>query len=280
MLTLVTFPLVSAAPLQAAPARGEASGPRHHHDDGHPGEAKGQAKGHDKEDAEDGGPDKPGSRWVRTPSGYQSAGPDDDPDPGPPRGRESAPGQVDDKPQGGDHPDDGTPGPPGGDHPDVGTPGSPGGDQDADTPPATTPPGTTPPATVPPATIDEVAFPDPDASTTIELGTALQPRVVPSSTPERSVDLIRLSAIAPAGPVDPPAGTTPATPAVTPSALQAPFGPPIGRDDFGEVVTVTFPLTLAAIVLVFLLLHGRGDRRDPKLLEAPLDGGSDRVDFS
>jgi hypothetical protein len=45
------------------------------------------------------------------------------------------------------------------------------------------------------------------------------------------------------------------------------------------VVTVAFPLSLAALVVVFLLFQGRLDSRDPRLLLAPLDGG-EQLGFS
>jgi hypothetical protein len=43
--------------------------------------------------------------------------------------------------------------------------------------------------------------------------------------------------------------------------------------------TFTFPLALAAIVVVFLLIQGRLDGRDPKLRYAPRSAGEAYIEF-
>jgi hypothetical protein len=43
--------------------------------------------------------------------------------------------------------------------------------------------------------------------------------------------------------------------------------------------TFTFPLALAAIVLLFLLIQGRLDERDPKLRYAPRSAGEAYIEF-
>lgn len=48
----------------------------------------------------------------------------------------------------------------------------------------------------------------------------------------------------------------------------------------GEAVkTFAFPLSLTILVLVFLLIQGEIDRRDPKLAFAPVDSSKDMVFF-
>ncbi|MDQ3951967.1 MAG: hypothetical protein M3279_03220, partial [Actinomycetota bacterium] len=48
----------------------------------------------------------------------------------------------------------------------------------------------------------------------------------------------------------------------------------------GEAVkTFAFPLSLTILVLVFLLIQGEIDRRDPKLAFAPVDSSKDMVYF-
>ncbi|HEX2196357.1 MAG TPA: hypothetical protein VHJ76_05465 [Actinomycetota bacterium] len=48
----------------------------------------------------------------------------------------------------------------------------------------------------------------------------------------------------------------------------------------GEAVkTFAFPLSLTILVLIFLLIQGEIDRRDPKLAFAPVDSSKDMVFF-
>lgn len=48
----------------------------------------------------------------------------------------------------------------------------------------------------------------------------------------------------------------------------------------GEAVkTFAFPLSLTILVLIFLLIQGEIDRRDPKLAFAPVDSSKDMVYF-
>lgn len=48
----------------------------------------------------------------------------------------------------------------------------------------------------------------------------------------------------------------------------------------GEAVkTFAFPLSLTVLVLIFLLIQGEIDRRDPKLAFAPVDSSKDMVHF-
>lgn len=48
----------------------------------------------------------------------------------------------------------------------------------------------------------------------------------------------------------------------------------------GEAVkTFAFPLSLTVLVLIFLLIQGEIDRRDPKLAFAPVDSSKDTVYF-
>ena len=48
----------------------------------------------------------------------------------------------------------------------------------------------------------------------------------------------------------------------------------------GEAVkTFAFPLSLTILVLIFLLIQGEIDRRDPKLAFAPIDSSKDMVLF-
>jgi hypothetical protein len=53
----------------------------------------------------------------------------------------------------------------------------------------------------------------------------------------------------------------------------------LARTASEAVKTFAFPLSLTILVLVFLLIQGEIDRRDPKLAFAPVDSSKDMVHF-
>jgi hypothetical protein len=53
----------------------------------------------------------------------------------------------------------------------------------------------------------------------------------------------------------------------------------LARTAGAAVKTFAFPLSLTVLVLIFLLIQGEIDRRDPKLAFAPVDSSKDMVHF-
>jgi len=140
------------------------------------------------------------------------------------------------------------------------------------TPPPRTPPGRPPPVAPPPAPAPTPVVP-PAAPGPVSPGPAPagpapspDPRVAPRPAPPRPGG--------PAGPGGPP-------PASVIPPVRPPSNPPSNIiESAGRVVEeaaegAAFPLLLVILVVLFLIIQNRIDRRDPKLAQAPVHAGEE-----
>jgi hypothetical protein len=155
--------------------------------------------------------------------------------------------------------------------------------------PVTVPPVSVPPVTVPPLQVPEVKLPPvqlpsvnlPPLPVTVPglLG-GPSPQAPPSGAkpqgPPPGGGAGTVSASAPPAPPAPPAAGAPA-PRVEGTSVSrlpgtaAPRAPrPLGRALAETVPFFGLPLTVGGLILIFLIVQGRLDRRDPKLATAPI----------
>ncbi|MDQ3914689.1 MAG: hypothetical protein M3323_05060, partial [Actinomycetota bacterium] len=142
------------------------------------------------------------------------------------------------------------------------------------TPPASPLPTLGPLPTTPPP-LAPIATPDPRPSTGEQdvPGKSTDPADAgddPARDPDGTRQLIDVTGGGTGEPPDPEAGA--------PNALERSFAQ-LARTAGEAVQRFAFPLSLTVLVLVFLLIQGEIDRRDPKLAFAPVDSSKDMVYF-
>lgn len=153
---------------------------------------------------------------------------------------------------------------------------------DLDTPP---PP---PPPTLPPSAVPTPGYPTPPP----DFG-PLAPLATPNPRPELGDDgkAEERSGDDPTNEDDPPrqlidltgggsgtSGGSDATGDASSGSIAASIAE-LARTAGEAVKTFAFPLSLTVLVVIFLLIQGEIDRRDPKLAFAPVDSSKDMVHF-